>query len=178
MTVKSSKGLPANYYDLPLYGHWFAIELYNILNQTCTEECTQAKSNLRDPSRDLKMACKTATSGETEVTCRGFMASNALKISELTWSATCTEALRSFLFSGKEDKGTVIHQAPTRKQDKKHGNPELTDVVLSITKLLISFLVNKIWKHFFRNYHCHFQAFLMIVGPFRVMKYYVIVGFM
>ena len=133
ITEKAKGPLPNKWLSLPLFGHWFAIELYNIylrakdklasISDTIvlSNSCSLQRSLLNSISSKLEIACKLPTTNNIEG--RGFMASTAIRDCEIAWTAVCATHLQS-LFNNLSSQGLFMHQAPT---NSKKGTPETVD---------------------------------------------------
>ena len=112
-----------------LYGHWFAIQLYNIYLQAVAQTTTTAsdmpqheyifefrgkkfqiaKSHLEDAVRSIKASCNLAETSES----RGISSDSCMCSSELSFSCLYSRSLDRFLFKDPT-KGACLHQAPSR----------------------------------------------------------------
>lgn len=119
ITEKAAKDLPYTWLTLPLFGHWFATELYNVhhtVANTNNEGDTISvgstslqKALLEEVSSKLKTACLSVTD-KRNLQGRGFMSNFALRQCEIGWTGVCSAHLASLFHSLK---GTFVHQAPT-----------------------------------------------------------------
>ena len=111
-----------------LYGHWFAIQLYNIYLQAIAQTTTTAsdmpqhkyifefrgkefqiaKSHLEDAVRSIRASCNLAKSSES----RGISSDSYMCASELSFSCLYSRSLDRFLFKDPT-KGACLHQAPS-----------------------------------------------------------------
>lgn len=143
VTSKASKATPKNYFCLPLFGHWFALEIYNIFHSSISSQDTITvggfdicRKKLDLASTALRNACTITESAHTldNVPGRGVMAHSGLRASEICWTAVCAEELTRFLFDTAGDRlGILLHQGPTgkaksrSKTGKAPGNPDTAD---------------------------------------------------
>ena len=132
VTSRANKPYPRNYHQLPLYGHWFALQVYNIY--LSAKELVQAGGdiNLDGITIDVKHLCTTSAminafckipTTENNSIGQGIMATSSLRKAELSYTSMLSDTLSRFLFSN--GKGACLHQGPTRKI--KPGNPEAAD---------------------------------------------------
>ena len=133
------KDTHVNIHKCPPYGHWFAIQLYNIYLQAIAQTTTTAsdkpqheyifefrgkkfqiaKSHLADAVLSIKASCSLRSSSE----CRGISSDSNMCASELAFSCLYSRALDRFLFKDPK-KGACLHQAPSRVRD--HTNVTTT----------------------------------------------------
>lgn len=128
----------SQFVQLPLYGHWFALEIYK--QYLCVQEQVQSGANeikiwdykytkdcLQTCSKGIKAAadCYNKRGRIHNTSGRGVWASERLRASELTYTGQIAHHLGTVIFPNPND-GMVVHQMPTRKTS---GNPEIADGV-------------------------------------------------
>lgn len=117
VTDKAKLPLPNKWLTLPLFGHWFAIELYNIYllaiekiastsdTIVLSHSCSLQRSLLNSVSSKLETACKLPIV-ESNIEGRGFMASIGIRECE-----SCTPAVLVQRFTDG-----IIHASSTDEQ--------------------------------------------------------------
>lgn len=126
--ITKSKELPSNWLNLPLFGHEFALTLYNVFhkatNATYNTQDPDASialgdghsllySDLLDISTCLKNICQSTRDFKNTVGERGVVANESLKKTEISWTGAVAEELRR-LISPRRSNGIFVHQHPTR----------------------------------------------------------------
>ena len=115
---------------MPVYAHWFAVELLQIvecarsqlttypLSELTTMEFSVGTQKIEIDKARLKLACKSI-----KKVC------GLVETSELNFSALIACHLDRFLFGGEDAHlGYCLHQGPTRKRPKTSGSPEAPDI--------------------------------------------------
>lgn len=140
VTSVALKELPSSFFQkLPLYGHWFAIEIYNqylnveeqIKNKVEEVQIWDYKFKLADLTKCSQGISKAIMAYENRGESfnhqsRGIWSSGLLRSSEVTYTAQVSHFLGAVTFPDPYA-GAILHQMPTRKQPNTTGNPELAD---------------------------------------------------
>lgn len=139
VTTFAAKDLPAGFrIKMPLYGHWFAIDI----NNQYLAAVEQINSNKEDITvwdstfklSDLKKCCegiqrtidayvKRDDPSTYLSASRGLWASQSLRSSEISYTAGFSHFFGAITFPDPYT-GAMLHQMPTRKQE---GRPEMAD---------------------------------------------------
>ena len=135
VTTVASRSVKSSH-QLPLYGHWFGLKIYNVYleaqqallttEQEISLECYKLKRSVLDDVSAGLQAVTEMRKLQRNYHGRGILSAAPSRESEVVWTGLCAQYISKLLFHDKEV-GMLIHQALSRKRENASGNPELAD---------------------------------------------------